>query len=65
MESLKNEAQLLATPAGQGAFIELGKIFPVKTDASPIRAVETGDQIEQGRFADAGFAHDRDVLTIF
>jgi hypothetical protein len=63
MEGLKDEAHACRGAARQRVLIEPGVVDAVERQAPAVRPVQPGDQVEQRRFADAGFADDGDVLA--
>ncbi len=63
VKGLEDEAELVPPQKGSG-IIALGiYIDTVKKDFPGIGRLEAGDDVEQSRFADAGFADDGDVLA--
>ena len=63
MEGLEDEAQLVAAQTGQRVFVESRVVAAVEREPPAIGPVESGDQVEQRRLADAGFADDGDVFA--
>ena len=63
VKSLEHEAHALAAQQRARGVIERGEVDAVEHDRARVRHVESRDQVEQRRFADAGLAHDRDELA--
>jgi len=64
VESLEHEADMLAAPQRARLGVERADVGAVVPHRAGIPAVEAGHAVEQGRFADARFAHDRDELAV-
>src|SRR4029077_517903 len=63
VEELKDEPDLVAPHFRQLVVGQPGKRGAVDADLAGGRAIETADEIEEGGFAGAGRADDRDQLT--
>ena len=63
MKGLEHEPDPAAAQQGQRIVVEAGEVLATDADRTGIRAIKTGDQIEQRGFADPRFAHDRDVIA--
>lgn len=62
VEVLENKAEVIPTESGDLFFPDGDEIFALKEHLAARRLVEGGEDIEQGGFARAGFAHDGDVF---
>ena len=60
---LENEAHVPRPPGREPAIRQPLDALAVDPDRTPCRAVETADQVQQGRFAGAGGAHQRQKLA--
>ena len=63
VKCLEDEAHAFAAKLGQRVVVEVGEINAVDQDVAAVRPVETRDEVEQRRLADAGLAHDADELA--
>ncbi len=64
VKRLKDESDSPATQQGDGVIIQGRQIGSFEQHSARIRLIETGEQIEQGRLANAGFTHDGEVLAL-
>jgi hypothetical protein len=64
VERLEDEADLLAAEHGEAVFAEGFDGFVVDQDAAGGRAVQTGEQREEGGLSAAGRAHDGDEFAV-
>ena len=64
MKGLKHEADGAAAQQRDGVVVQSREIHAVEQHAAGVGAIEAGQQIEQRRFADAGFAHDGEILAL-
>src|ERR1700722_17129067 len=64
MKGLKDEPDGPAPQQGDGVIVQGGQIRAVEQHSPRIRPIESRQQIEQRRLADAGFAHDGEVLAL-
>src|ERR1700679_2919957 len=64
MKGLKDEPNGPAPQQGDGVIVQGGQIHAVEQHATRIRPIESRQQIEQRRLADAGFTHDGEVLAL-
>ncbi len=63
LEELEHDADVLAAPACQRTLVERVDINAVDHHRALARVIDACEHIEQGRFAAAGLADDRDVLA--
>ena len=63
VKGLEDEADAIAPQIGARRFVERTERGPAEEYVALIRQVEPGDKVEQGRFADPGFAADRQLLA--
>ena len=63
MEGLEHEADPLAPQPGPRGLVERAEIDAVDRHAALVGVVEPGEDVEQRRFADPGFADDRDQFA--
>ncbi len=64
VEALEDEADVGLAHVGELALREAGDLLSVEQVRTARRAVEHADHVEQGRFAAARRAHDRDELAL-
>ena len=62
-KSLEDHANIGPTPAGSSFRIELMQGMISNPDLTGTQAIETGDHIDQGGFAAAGFSSDHREIT--
>ncbi len=63
VKRLEHESHPLAAKAGERVVVERREIGAVDEDLAAVGPVESGDEVEQRRLADAGLAHDADELA--
>jgi len=63
MEGLEDKADGTAPQQRRGVVVQRGKIDAFENHASAIGCIEARQQIEQRRLADAGLAHDGQILA--
>ena len=63
VESLEHEAELRSSQQRARGVFEPRDVGAFDLDSAGLRAVESGDQVEQRRLAGTGFADDRDVFA--
>ena len=61
MERLEHESHRAAPKQRPLIVAEHGEIRALEQHPSGVRLVETCEQVQKGRFADPGLAHDRDI----
>lgn len=62
--ALPDEADLAITEVAERGVGELGDVLRSEEDAAGGGAVETAEQVQEGRFTGAGFADDRDSFPL-
>jgi len=63
VECLKHESDRTPPQQRHRVVTKRRQIDAFEDDAAAIGAVQSGEQIEQGRLADAGLAHDREIFA--
>lgn len=63
MKRLEDETEPVAAQACESILIEVPVVDAIQNEPAAVRTVESGDEIEQRRLADAGFADDRHILA--
>src|SRR5580658_4756366 len=64
MEGLKDEPDGTAPQESDRIIVQGRQIDAVEQHSSRIRLIEAREQVEQRGLADAGFSHDREILTL-
>ncbi len=64
MECLEDKSDGAATQQGDGVIIQCREVDAIKQHSAGVGFIEAGQQIEQCRLADAGLAHDGQVLAL-
>ena len=63
MEGLEDESHLHPAHRRQRVVVERRELDAVEGDRAGVGPIQPGDEIEQRRLADPGFAHHRDVVA--
>jgi len=63
VKGLENEADVLVTPIGEFGFVKLGDVDAIDNTLARGGAINAGNDVEQGGFAGAGRAHEREELA--
>ncbi len=64
MECLEDKSDRASTQQGDGIIVQCRKVDAIEQHTAGVGFIEAGQQIEQRRLADAGLAHDGQVLAL-
>ena len=65
MKGLEHEAQFFAPQPGRGFIVEGINGLAIDQQRAAVGHVQSGNQVQQRGLANAGLAHDRDILASF